>query len=173
MGQFVTRPGLGRAHRTRTLSLVLKMPPAPATGGLVVALFLVAGCGSDVDPQPSGAACTQNLTAELPPGLDGTLSLSPDVVAPGDRFTASYPVRRERADTLFLSTEGSGGCERRFMLYPPGRWQEWSDAETITAFSDLAERRSVRAVVPPVAGPGVYEVCDGEGSACALLTVHE
>lgn len=143
----------------------------PAALWFVVGV-VASGCGTEHDSPSDSAACTQGPTASLSSELDGTMSLSPDVVAPGDRFTAMYTERRPRTDTLFLETDGSGQCARVFMLYQGSSWEELSNGEDIDNLAEVDERRSVRGVVPSTAGPGVYRVCDDEGTACALLTVR-
>ena len=112
--------------------------------------------------------------ATLPSRYGGTLTLRPSRARAGDKFRARFPHRKARTDILFMSPAQSGPCARSFVLQadgPESGWTELHGRGGVTTVGPMQPRSSVPAVVPDVADPGVYRVCDQDSRACALLEV--
>jgi len=153
-------------------------------------LTLLAGCGqtsealgqlhgansASAEPSPRELGCAGHPTGaySLPNRYDGTLTLQPSHAHAGDMFTARFPNRKARTDILVMFPAQSRPCARWFVLQADGPepgWRELQGRGGVMTLGAVRPRSSIPAIVPDVAEPGVYRVCDDESRACDLLEV--
>jgi hypothetical protein len=136
--------------------------------------LLFTGCGliAGEGGAAEGGGCELST---LDQGLPGAMVLSPSTAAPGEVLTVKYTARMVRSDDVLMYRTGGAGCAPTFYLYADATGLNWLEVEGSNFVTMSTERKpsSLRAVVPDVAKPGVYVVCEGAQQACALLTVHE
>lgn len=141
-------------------------------------LFLAAGCGEQQSSEP-GTPTAEATEGELIgpcPSSAHALTLDPSTAAPGELFTVKYPSRKVRTENVFMYRVISDStCRLDYELSHNGSKYTWYSIEG-TEFSSLGnlwKRSSHRAVVPEVAEPGKYQICDDDSRACAVLTVQD
>lgn len=151
--------------------------------------MLLGGCAHKADPvgplseaisasadrPPETHACSSPTpNARLPNRYDGTLTLQPSRAKAGDKFRARFPNRNSRTDILVMHSAESGSCVRSFLLQADGAgrgWRELHGEGRVMTLGAMQPRANIPAVVPEIAEPGVYRVCDDDARACALLEV--
>lgn len=155
----------------------------------VACLMVLAGCAETPDafgplseanspsanpPTGKHACSSRTPSANLPSRYDGTLTLQPSRAKAGDKFRARFPNRRARTDILLMNSTASLSCVRSFLLQADGtgpRWRELHGEEGVMTLGAVQPRANIPAVVPDIAEPGEYRVCDEDSRACALLEV--
>jgi hypothetical protein len=138
---------------------------------VVVALMaFVNGCG---DESSDGAVSDSCASTKLDSKFQDTMTLTPNSASPGEVFTVKYPSPQVRSENVFMSRLGESECGPNFLLSADEGGTRWSpitgDEGAVIGFP--RERSSHPAVVPDVAPPGTYRICDESLEACAVLTV--
>ncbi len=137
---------------------------------MAVGAVLLTGCTQIGDAGSRADSCADRAPAALPEGTEPALTLVPASARPGETFVAHYPERKARDRSLTMTSGGTPGCIRHFLI--TGRqWDDVSGEEEIVTMFIPQARRTVPGIVPTSADPGVYVVCGDPMRLCALLTV--
>lgn len=126
-------------------------------------------------PPPGKHTCSgRTPNASLPSRYNGTLTLQPSRAKAGDKFRARFRNRKARTDILVMDSAEFGSCVRSFLLQADAtgpRWRQLHGDRGFMTLGAMQPRADIPAVVPDIAEPGVYRVCDEDSRACALLEV--
>ena len=101
------------------------------------------------------------------------MRLAPGTAKPGQRFTATFPTKGEHGGNLLMKPDACGHSDIVSNDIAPPHWFEVPEHSRYSTSELVYDRRSIRAVVPPVAPPGRYRVCTQDENFCADLIVSD
>ena len=143
-------------------ALVVTMAVASATGGC----------------REEDAAKQSNPCPEMPSQGSSTraprLATIPEELHPGDNFQVRF-TRWEPQDTLLtLWSAGTGGnqCGENYLIYTDHEGTHWvGSAEISSLFLEPRHPNPVPALIPPIATPGDYVLCEPSEFVCSTISV--
>ncbi|WP_028650584.1 hypothetical protein [Nocardioides halotolerans] len=103
------------------------------------------------------------------------LDVSPPTLHPGDSFEVGFSNFAPHDSMLLLRSAGARGnrCGENYAVYTDSNGTHWAEVSGRSTFVlDRVRRRNpVPAVVPDVATPGDYVLCESSGFACTTISV--